>query len=136
LNQPHLRSIVGRIRKLPSLPNVYLALQNIARDERTTLSDVAKLVAADTAMAARVLQIVNSAFFRLAKRISNIEQAVCYLGFNAIRNIAMSVEIFSEWQGESGAGLVLERLQEHVHEVAGAAGALTAKTAMADDALL
>ena len=99
LNQPHLRATVGRIRKLPSLPNVYVALQKLARDERMTLSDVAKLVATDSALAARVLQIVNSAFFRLAKRISNIEQAVSYLGFNAIRNLAMSVEIFSRWPG-------------------------------------
>lgn len=136
LNQPDLRAIVGRIRKLPSLPSVYVALQDIARDERTTLSDVAKLVAADPALAARVLQIVNSAFFRLAKRISNIEQAVSYLGFNAIRNLAMSVEIFSQWPGGAGPGLDVNRLQSHVHAAAAAASALTAKTPMADDSML
>jgi CheY-like chemotaxis protein len=134
LNQPHLRAIVGRIRKLPSLPSIYVALQNIIRDEEVTLRDVAKLVAADSALATRVLQIVNSAFFRLARRISNVEQAVSYLGFNAIRNLAMSVEVFSRWPGSDG--LDIDKLQLHVHSVAAAAGALTAKTPLADDAML
>lgn len=136
LNDPHSRAIVGRIRKLPSLPSIYVALQNIIRDEEVTLRDVAKLVAADSALAARVLQIVNSAFFRLAKRISNVEQAVSYLGFNAIRNLAMSVEVFSQWPGGACGGLDMDKLQSHVHSVAAAASALTAKTPIADDTML
>jgi len=136
LNQPGLRSLVGRIRALPTLPRIYTALQNIVKDDNMTLADVAKLVGSDSALAARVLQIVNSAFFRLARRISNIEQAVSYLGFQSIRNLAMSVEIFSRWPGKTSAGLDLEKLQQHVHAVAAAANALAAKTPIADDTLL
>jgi HD-like signal output (HDOD) protein len=101
-----------------------------------TLSDVAKLVAADSALAARVLQIVNSAFFRLAKRISSIEQAVSYLGCNSIRNLAMSVEVFSRLPEGACAALDLDKLQLHAHSVAAAASALTAKTSLADDSML
>jgi len=136
LNQPGLRSLVGRIRALPTLPRIYSALQGIVKDDSVTLADVAKLVGSDSALAARVLQIVNSAFFRLARRISNIEQAVSYLGFQSIRNLAMSVEIFSRWPGQACAGLDLEKLQQHVHAVAAAANALAAKTPISDDALL
>jgi HD-like signal output (HDOD) protein len=136
LNEPRLRSIVGRIRTLPSLPSVYAALQNIVKDENMTLSDVAKIVSADSALAARVLQIVNSAFFRLARRISNIEQAVSYLGFKAIRNLAMAVEIFTRWPGGGCSAVDLGKLQLHVHAVAAAATALTEKTSHADDAMM
>ena len=59
-----------------------------------------------------------------------------YLGFQAIRNLAMSVEIFSQWPRGSCAGLDLNRLQQHAHTVAAAAGALTAKTPLADEAML
>jgi HD-like signal output (HDOD) protein len=136
LNEPRLRSIVGRVRTLPSLPHIYVAFQSIARDDSVTLSDVAKLVSADSALAARVLQIVNSAFFRLARRISNIEQAVSYLGFNAIRNLAMAVQIFTRWPAGNGAIVNLDKLQVHVQAVATAATTLTAKTPLADDAML
>jgi putative nucleotidyltransferase with HDIG domain len=136
LRKPALRSLVGRIRALPTLPKIYTQLQGIVKNESVTLADVAKLVSADTALAARVLQIVNSAFFRLARRISNVEQAVSYLGFQAIRNLAMSVEIFSRWGGKSCSDVDLEKLQEHVHFVAAAASSLAARTPIADDTLL
>src|SRR5581483_6787402 len=136
LNKPALRSLVGRIRALPTLPKIYTALQGIVRDESVTLADVAKLVSADSALAARVLQIVNSAFFRLARRISSVEQAVSYLGFQAIRNLAMSVEVFSRWGGNNCSDVDLEKLQQHVHYVAAAANSLVARTPIADDTLL
>jgi HD-like signal output (HDOD) protein len=136
LNEPKLRSIVGRLRSLPTPPKIYLALQNIVKDECVSLAEVAALVTSDAALAARVLQIVNSAFFRLAKRISSIEHAVSYLGFAAIRNIAASVEIFTRWPGGAGAGVDLEKLQEHVHDVAAAANCLAAGTSIRDDVLL
>jgi HD-like signal output (HDOD) protein len=136
LNQPGLRSLVGRIRALPTPPRIYTALQGIVTDENVTLAQVARLVTADSALAARVLQIVNSAFFRLARRISSVEQAVGYLGFQAIRNLAMSVEIFSRWPGGTCAGIDLEKLQEHVHAVTAAASSLVYKTPIADDTLL
>jgi HD-like signal output (HDOD) protein len=136
LNGEALRAIVGRVRQLPSLPRIYSALRDMARNDEATVHDVARLVASDAAIAAKVLQIVNSAFFRLAKRITNIEQAVSYLGFTAIRNIATSVEIFSQWGGSGPSPLDPDKLQAHAQAVAAAANALTAKTPLADDTLL
>jgi putative nucleotidyltransferase with HDIG domain len=136
LQAPKLRAIVGRIRKLPALPKIYTALQNTLRNENVTLAEVAALVEADAALAARVLQIVNSAFFRLARRISNIEQAVGYLGFTTIRNLSLSAELFSRWAGVTRTGPDLDKLQLHAHAVAAAASVLTLKTSVADDAML
>jgi HD-like signal output (HDOD) protein len=136
LSQPGLRSLVGRIRTLPTLPRIYVALQDIVRDETVTLSKVAQLVNEDSALAARVLQIVSSSFFRMARRITSIEQAVNYLGFATIRNLAMSVEVFSSWQAGGCAKLGSEPLQLHAQEVAAAASALAARTPIADDSLL
>ncbi len=110
----------------------------MVRNDEATVHDVARLVSSDSAIAAKVLQIVNSAFFRLAKRITNIEQAVSYLGFTAIRNIATSAEIFSQWGhgGPTPSPLDPDKLQAHVQAVATAACALTLKTPIADDTLL
>jgi putative nucleotidyltransferase with HDIG domain len=136
LHGVQLRAIVGRINKLPSLPRIYSALQEAVRNDKVTVNEVARLVATDSAIAARVLQLVNSAFFRLARRITNIEQAIGYLGFTAIRNVAASVELFAQWGADRRSPLDPERLQSHVLAVAAAASALTAKTPIADDTLL
>jgi HD-like signal output (HDOD) protein len=137
LAQPALRAAVGRVSKLPAMPQVYAQLQGMLSDDDTSVHDVARLIATDVAIAAKVLQLVNSAFFRLARRISNIEQAVSHLGFGAIRNLVLSAEVFSRWPGrDTTCALNIDALQVHVHLVAAAARSLATGTVRADDAML
>ncbi len=137
LSQPTLRAIVGRISRLPAIPKVYARLQQMLTDDDTSSQQVAQLITTDAAIAAKILQLVNSAFFRLARRITGIEQAVNHLGFAAIRNLVLSAEVFSSWPAQSTKSvLCIDKLQSHVHQVAAAARALAAGTPKADDALL
>lgn len=134
LTDSRLRSVVGRIRQLPALPRTYASLLNIMSNADVTSHEVARIVTTDAAIAAKVLQIVNSAFFRRARAITKIETAVAHLGFVAIRNIVMSVEVFSGWN--AGMTLDPELLQQHAQKVAVVAHALAQGTTVADDAFL
>lgn len=137
LTDPRLRKVVGRVTRLPALPQTYARLSNLMSDPNAGVGDIAKAVSADPAVTAKVLQMVNSSFFRLARRISRIDQAVNYLGFAAVRNIVMSVEVFSHWRTAPAlADLAPDRLLARAQRVAAAAWALTAGTAIADDSLL
>lgn len=137
LTDRKLRDIVGRVTKLPALPQTYARLSNLMSDPHTSVGDIAKVVSADPAVTAKVLQMVNSSFFRLARRISRIDQAVNYLGLAAIRNIVMSVEVFSHWGTHPALpDLSPDRLLARAQRVAAAAWALTTGTPIADDALL
>lgn len=135
LREPRLRRAVGSMRQLPAIPRTYARLREVMGQEDASIGVVADAIAADSAIAAKVLQVVNSAFFRRAKSISKIDQAVMHLGFATIRNIAMSVELFSAWQGPLPHGIDPENLQVRAHKVAAVARALgTGK--QADDAML
>lgn len=137
LNEPRLRAIVGRIANLPVMPRTCRKLRDAMTDPDVSVREIARIVYEDPAVAAKVLQLVNSAFFRLARRITSIEQAVSYLGFNAIRTLVMSVEVFAEWRGDAAVcELTPASLQEKAHRTAGAARALANGTTFADDALL
>lgn len=137
LNEPRLRSLVGRIAHLPAMPRTCMDLRNAMANSDVSVREVARIVSDDPAVAAKVLQLVNSAFFRLARRITSIEQAVGYLGFNAIRTLVLSIEVFSAWPHDAAIGnLDPARLQQRAHRTAAAARALTAGTEFADDALL
>jgi HD-like signal output (HDOD) protein len=136
LHGSQVPALVGRMRKLPAVPRIYAKLQQMVKDDSVTVSEVARLISSDSAITARILQIVNSAFFRLARRVTNIEQAVSYLGFTTVRNITMSVEIFSQWSTATLGPVDPEKLQLHAQQVSAAARSLTAKTAIVDDAML
>lgn len=132
-----LRALVGRIKRLPALPRIYAKLRTAMADQNTSVHDIAAIVYEDPCIAAKVLQVVNSAFFRLPRRVARLDQAVGHLGFNAIRTLAMSVEVFSSWRADAPPpGLEPETLQDGAHRVAAAARSLCSDAAMADDAML
>lgn len=137
LNEPSLRALVGRIGHLPALPQTCTRLREAMANPDVSVREVARIISEDPAVAAKVLQLVNSAFFRLARRITSIEQAVSYLGFNAIRTLVMSAEVFSAWRSDVCIGeFSPARLQERAQRTAAAARAVARGTAFADDALL
>lgn len=137
LNEPRLRGLVGSIAHLPALPRTCASLREAMANPDASVRQVARIISEDPAVTAKVLQLVNSAFFRLARRITGIEQAVSYLGFNAIRTLVMSVEVFSAWRSDASIGeLTPTRLQETAKRTAAAARALARGTPFADDALL
>jgi len=138
LKEPRVRAVVGRIRQLPALPRVYARLREVISREDATAAEVAAVIASDSAVTAKVLHVVNSAFFRLARPITRVEQAVVHLGFSAIRNLALSAEVFCAWSGNGVTleGFEPERLQEHARSVAAGAYALAAGRSWADEALV
>lgn len=137
LQDPALRAIVGRIQKLPALPGTYSRLRAAMAQPEVSIQEVSKIVYEDPAIAAKVLQVVNSAFFRLARRITRIDQAVNYLGFIAVRNLVMSAEVFSQWSKDAAPeGFAPQALQARAHRVAAVARAVAHGTPIADDALL
>ena len=137
LSEEPLRKMVGRIGKLPAMPKTYGLLQTALAQPSVTAAEIGDIVTADAAIASKVLQITNSAFFRLRKPMVRIKDAVTYLGFATVRNLVLSAEIFSQWQAPKGLSDVdPERLQTHAQCAAAACKALAGGRASPDDAWL
>ncbi len=137
INDEVVRRTVGKIETLPSLPRVYSQLMTALSDENVSIVDVARILKQDMAMCAKLLQIVNSAFFRLSRSVARIEDAVTYLGFNTIKQLALTVEVFG-WGSEhaSLAGLSLEALQRHSLLVASIASRMFDEPQQREDAFI
>ena len=74
---------------------------------------IGKIISRDIGMTAKILQLVNSAFFGLAQPISNPQDAVIYLGLNTIRSLALSVGIFSQYDEKLCRLFSLDVLARH-----------------------
>lgn len=112
LRSDHLRRIVGRLDKLPSPPAVYTDLLAALGRPNTTVAEIAEIVSRDPAMAAKVLQLVNSSYFGLPRPLASIERAVGYLGGDMIRSLALTVGIFSRLPEMPCPGFSCGALQE------------------------
>jgi len=95
LSNDKLRELIGRMEKLPSVPSTYFALNRATADPSTTTEEIANIVANDPAMSVKVLQLVNSAYFGLARRIASISEAVSYLGVELLKGLALSAHVFA-----------------------------------------
>jgi HD-like signal output (HDOD) protein/ActR/RegA family two-component response regulator len=108
-----IREIVGGLDKLPSEPETYFALTNALGRPEIGLADVAAIVERDGAMSAKVLQLVNSAYFGTSHSVSSIRQAVTYLGADLLRGLALTAHVFSAADPIAVPGFSLVSLQRH-----------------------
>jgi HD-like signal output (HDOD) protein len=122
---PEIRNIVGKVGELPSLSATYLSLTQTVSDPDAPVERVAHIIEQDVAMSAKVLQLVNSAFFGLAQKVTTLQSAVGYLGMETIKNLALASEAFRAFiPNKRIPQSVCESMQKHAHNVAAIAGAL------------
>jgi HD-like signal output (HDOD) protein/CheY-like chemotaxis protein len=88
------RRAAGGVMGLPSCPRIYTELSELIADPDGTAADAAKILERDVAMTAKVLHLVNSAFFGLGRRIARIPEAVHYLGLNTLRAVVLHAGAF------------------------------------------
>lgn len=85
------RSLAEGPLDLPSLPEVALKIRRALADEHVSVKEIARLLGADPALAARTLRVANSAmFYRGGRRITSLSAAVAQLGHKMVRNVALS----------------------------------------------
>jgi HD-like signal output (HDOD) protein/ActR/RegA family two-component response regulator len=135
IESPDLRVRLGAVGALPPMPSTFAALQRALADPSIELSKVSGIIEKDPAVSAKVLQVCNSAFFRLPRRVSTIKQAVSYLGLSTVRSMVLSAEVFRPGKPLS-PGLDLGQMQRHALSVAAIARALAADAPWAEDAFL
>lgn len=121
LNQPELRRVVTQIDQLPTLPSLYTEILRCLENETAEIADVAEIVSRDIGMTAKILQLVNSAFFGLGRPISHIAEAVSYLGLELIKGLVLTIHCFRQFEGGGTSGKTYQYLWQHSFAVAEAA---------------
>jgi putative nucleotidyltransferase with HDIG domain len=123
LNSKMLASIVGSLQELPSLPRTYAELRQALSSVETPIDQVVDIVERDVALTAKILQLVNSAFFGVTREVTDIKMAVSFLGMNILQNLVLSVEVLRTFHPlKPIPGFSLEALYAHSHQVAKIAG--------------
>ncbi len=120
-----IQKIIGKIDKLPTLPMIVSTLNDLIRNPNTSAADIHQVIAKDQALSARILKLVNSAFYGFSERISSISHAIVILGFNTVKNVALTASVLNMFhdQGESGSEDSFDQKSFWLHSLAVAATA-------------
>ena len=113
LEDESIKRIVSQTETLPSLPEVYTDVISELQSSDPSVRKVAEIISADLAMTAKILQVVNSAFFGLVRKINNPKEAVMLLGTETIKALVLSVKIFSQFNHKKFAWFNFDELFNH-----------------------
>jgi len=114
LAKPEMRQLVGSSNELPSAPRTFIELSNALANPNASARAVSEIIERDIAIAARVLQLVSSAFYGLPRAVTSIGGAVAYLGVEVIKAIVLSVEVSRMFPlTQSIPDFSVEALQQH-----------------------
>jgi HD-like signal output (HDOD) protein/ActR/RegA family two-component response regulator len=113
LEDESIKRIVSQTETLPSLPEVYTDVISELQSADPSVQKVAEIISADLAMTAKILQVVNSAFFGLVRKINNPKEAVMLLGTETIKALVLSVKIFSQFNHKKFAWFNFDELFNH-----------------------
>ncbi|HUU28617.1 MAG TPA: HDOD domain-containing protein [archaeon] len=87
--------LILSIEKMPSLPTTVGKVIELANDINSSAKDILAVIQMDPVLTAKVLKLINSAFFALPNKVS-LKQAVVLLGINTIKNLALSSAIIGQ----------------------------------------
>lgn len=118
LTNEKLTLLVSQMQSLPSLPSLYMEVMKQLELPDPSIKKIGAIVSKDPGMTAKILQMVNSAFFGLRRHISNPADAVGLLGLDIVKALVLSVHVFSQFSPTRIPGFSLEDLWEHNMAVA------------------
>jgi len=90
---------IGEITHIATLPKVTMQIIQLVEDPDSSAQDLNNVIAHDPALGARILKVVNSAFYGLPRQIGSINRAVVLLGLNAVKNIAIAASLAKLFRG-------------------------------------
>ena len=131
LKNIHPRDLKLVVKEIPTLPIVYQQLFSKMSSPNVSVPQLAEIVSRDQALAAKILKLVNSAFYGYKREITTISRAMVILGFRTVRNAALAIGVFDFVSGcEDENRFSIEEFWKHSLAVAGICKVLGMKSGM------
>lgn len=140
VTEPALHQRIAAIGSLPSPPRIYNELMAEIQSDDASLQKIAEIISKDVSLTAKVLQMVNSAFFGLPTHVESPLRAVNLLGLDTVQGLVLAAGVFSQFDDPGLPGFAIEGIYSHSIQVGSnakrVAKALGLPSRLVEDALL
>ncbi|MFO0923988.1 MAG: response regulator [Pirellulales bacterium] len=108
-----VRDFVGGVRMLPSTVPSMESLKAAIQEPEVPLTSVTEIIMQDPAATAKILQLVNSAYYGLSRRVPTIQQAVSLMGTELLQSICSVRDVFSSFETRPELQGMTNLIQQH-----------------------
>jgi putative nucleotidyltransferase with HDIG domain len=98
---------------MPAFPKSVQRILELTRDVNCTPKDLVQVIDKDPVVTVKILKVVNSAYYSLPRQITSVNHAVVYLGFNTIKNLALSIAAIGILPKHNAADFDVEKYLLH-----------------------
>ncbi len=85
------QKLAAAVDRMPAFPRSVQQILELTRDVNCSPKDLVRVIDHDPVVTVKILRVVNSAYYSLPKQITSISHAVVYMGFNSLKNLALSI---------------------------------------------
>lgn len=85
------QKLAAAVDRMPAFPRSVQQILELTKDVNCAPKDLVRVIDHDPVVTVKILRVVNSAYYSLPKQITSINHAVVYMGFNSLKNLALSI---------------------------------------------
>ncbi len=126
------QKLVAAVDRMPAFPKSVQRILELTRDVNCSPKDLVQVIDKDPVVTVKILKVVNSAYYSLPKQITSINHAVVYMGFNSVKNLALSIAAIGMLPKDNIAGFDVQQYLLHSLSTAGIARQLALRVEGAD----
>ncbi len=126
------QKLAAAVDGMPAFPKSVQRILELTRDVNSTPKDLVDVIDKDPVVTVKILKVVNSAYYSLPKQITSIGHSVVYLGFNTIKNLALSIAAIGMLPKDNAAEFDVQQYLLHSLATAALAKQLAGKVQDAD----
>jgi putative nucleotidyltransferase with HDIG domain len=105
--------LVRDVGELVTLPDIFIRINQLIENPKSTTVDIAQAVSRDPAFTVRLLRVANSSFYGLSSTIDTVSKAVSIIGTSQIRNLALSTAVANSFSGLTNELVSMENFWRH-----------------------
>jgi HD-like signal output (HDOD) protein len=98
-NEIAIDRVIRGMKNIPSIPTVITKVTEILDDPRSCAADLGRVISGDQALTARLLRLVNSAFYGFPSKIETVSRAVTVIGFRQLRELTVGTSMLNMFKG-------------------------------------
>lgn len=99
--------------EISSLPTIFARINEAVNNPRSSMTEIARIISEDAGLTARLLMVVNSAFFSFPQRIESINKAISIVGTQQLRDLALATSIMKLFKGIPEDLIDMEKFWKH-----------------------
>jgi len=112
-NQGSAKELVQGVVGLISLPDVCVRVKEMVDDPECSAADIGKVVSKDAALTARLLRIVNSAFYQFPSKIETVSRAITIVGNRELKDLVFAATVAGIFEKVSSDLIDIETFWRH-----------------------